>query len=783
MGIPVPQWGWGWSRIFITRWVWGRVWGCDRVSGMGMGIVIPGIPVPLSKLPKTAKNNHKLFFKRSSPKTLRPLVPAGGYRPGPRCQGLPPPNPCIVKLVRVESNVTGKVATQRADSLLYRIRQFLRNSSKYRRCHFTFYLFHLLSIPFPLASSFPRQMRKVAKPDITWEHCSRVDPTNRNKVKCNYYQKIMFRGVNRMKHYLGGTKKDIADCTVVDETIKQLFLGLLMGFEEKKKTKAKDDECFEVVSDEENTQLDGTLNPFVKKRTQTTMNQTVKNREPIIRGLCQLLYGEALSFNLVKSPLWKRALKLVGEYGKGFKTSLLSRDAKKLLEMLDALVEEVGEENVVQAVTDSASAYVLAGTMLENKRPRLFWSHSVAHLIDLMLQDIGEGPSFKDTIEKSKKRVTRFSTSFLTLKRFQELKIPIRELFASKEWAECNFASTNDGKLVENIIPAYVNFWKAVKYCLSCVVPVYKILRLMDGDVNPAMGNIYEAMDRAKEQKKENFNGLETRYKPIWKKIDTRWDMQLHRPLLHATGYYLNPRSIAMRKKTQPVKWWLSYGDECPELQHLVVCVLSLTCSATGCERNWSTFDHVHSKKRNRLEQQRLNALVFVKYNLNLNMRLEKRRERGETYDPICLSDMDSDDEWITEKEDACLLEDNSWMDVHECFRENEGTSRSKRKRGPRNLNKVPVTNEKGKTTLVDMDTDDDFDVEDVDEARLHGTTIILEGEEVNVEETEGCGCPIPAANPMWKASPAANTAPDPKNCRRQWFSGTSLPMENVTVA
>ncbi|KAL4590240.1 hypothetical protein LXL04_003166 [Taraxacum kok-saghyz] len=90
---------------------------------------------------------------------------------------------------------------------------------------------------------------------------------------------------------------------------------------------------------------------------------------------------------------------------------------------------------------------------------------------------------------------------------------------------------------------------------------------------------------------------------------------------------------------------------------------------------------------------------------------------------------------WTTEKEDACLPEDNSWMDVHECFRENEGTSRSKRKRGPRNLNKVHVTNEKGKTTLVDIDTDDDFDVEDVDEARIHETTIILEGEEVNVEE------------------------------------------------
>ncbi|CAL5385720.1 unnamed protein product [Camellia sinensis] len=98
--------------------------------------------------------------------------------------------------------------------------------------------------------------------------------------------------------------------------------------------------------------------------------------------------------------------------------------------------------------------------------------------------------------------------------------------------------------------------------------------------------------------------------------------------------------------------WWESYGED-----------------ATGCERNWSTFDHVHSKKRNRLEQQ--------------------RQERGETYDPIYLSDMESDDEWITEKEDPCLPEDHSWMDIQECFEDDEGTTSKKRKRGPRNLNAI----------------------------------------------------------------------------------------------
>ncbi|CAL5436697.1 unnamed protein product [Camellia sinensis] len=167
----------------------------------------------------------------------------------------------------------------------------------------------------------------------------------------------------------------------------------------------------------------------------------------------------------------------------------------------------------------------------------------------------------------------------------------------------------------------------------------------------------------------------------------------------------------------QPALWWESYGEECKELQKLAIRVLSLTCSATGCERNWSTFDHVHSKKRNRLEQQRLNALVFVKYNIQLELRQIKRQERGEIYDPIYLSDMESDDEWITEKEDPCLPEDHSWMDIQECFEDDEGTTSKKRKRGPRNLNAI----DRGKRKVF----------EDDDEVEL------IEGGEEEEEEEE----------------------------------------------
>jgi hypothetical protein len=63
---------------------------------------------------------------------------------------------------------------------------------------------------------------------------------------------------------------------------------------------------------------------------------------------------------------------------------------------------------------------------------------------------------------------------------------------------------------------------------------------------------------------------------------------------------------------------WETYGCSAPNLQKLALRVLSQTCSASGCEISWSMFEHMHSKKRNRLEHQRLTDTVFVHCNLRL---------------------------------------------------------------------------------------------------------------------------------------------------------------------
>ena len=74
----------------------------------------------------------------------------------------------------------------------------------------------------------------------------------------------------------------------------------------------------------------------------------------------------------------------------------------------------------------------------------------------------------------------------------------------------------------------------------------------------------------------------------------------------------------------------------------------------------------IHTKKRNKLEQKRLNDLVFVKY----NQTLKARYDRCNIIDPISLVDIDESNEWLIGKiseedttihaEDDLVFEDDS---------------------------------------------------------------------------------------------------------------------------
>ena len=78
------------------------------------------------------------------------------------------------------------------------------------------------------------------------------------------------------------------------------------------------------------------------------------------------------------------------------------------------------------------------------------------------------------------------------------------------------------------------------------------------------------------------------------------------------------PVAEAAAKDMPVYRWWMAFGAHVPVLQKVAVSVLSQVSSASFCERNWSTFDFIHTKKRNRLKCKKVRDVVYVHSNLRL---------------------------------------------------------------------------------------------------------------------------------------------------------------------
>ncbi|KAK2647966.1 hypothetical protein Ddye_015455 [Dipteronia dyeriana] len=65
-------------------------------------------------------------------------------------------------------------------------------------------------------------------------------------------------------------------------------------------------------------------------------------------------------------------------------------------------------------------------------------------------------------------------------------------------------------------------FWNNVVFALKIVSPLVGVLQLVDGERKPAMGYIYEVMDKAKESIARSFGGNESKYEDIFKLINAR---------------------------------------------------------------------------------------------------------------------------------------------------------------------------------------------------------------------------------------------------------------------
>ncbi|KAL9671968.1 hypothetical protein QQ045_009542 [Rhodiola kirilowii] len=394
---------------------------------------------------------------------------------------------------------------------------------------------------------------------------------------------------------------------------------------------------------------------------------------------------------------------------KSVDASDVSKTATMLHKLFKEVILYVGAENIVHIVTDNAANYVAAGRLLEAEFPKLFWSPCAAHCINLMFQDIGKLEEVSEAVTHASKITkyiynhcyalhlmrqhtggreilcpapTRFATNFIALQSILGQKDALRGMVTSREWTTSAYAKdTKAKKFVDQVLDS--SFWKQCGDIVRLTEPLVRVLRIVDSEDKPAMSFLYRAIYKAREEMLYRFRRNKKKVEPYLEILDRRWDLQL-RKNLHSAGYWLNPAiqfnndefdkhrntisglldvieryshgdvdlqsklTSEMRLfKNAEDQWWESYGCDAPNLQKLAIRILSQTCSSSGCERNWSVFEHIHSKKRNRLEHQKLNDLVYVRYNLRLQQRKQLRHQN---YDPINIETLDDHSDWVMEE-------------------------------------------------------------------------------------------------------------------------------------
>ncbi|KAH6796937.1 hAT dimerization domain-containing protein / transposase-like protein [Perilla frutescens var. hirtella] len=458
------------------------------------------------------------------------------------------------------------------------------------------------------------------------------DPNSRNNWLCKFCNQWTKAGITRARQHVAGGYRNAKKCSEAPEHVREEVKTFLRNKELKKKAAAMAFE-HQVVDDYDYKEKEDNEN---EKDSLGSSNKAKSSSDPPrkkMKAVSRFFYDNAIAFNAANSDSFKEMFHEVRLYGPGLAPTTMYEIRVPYLK------KKVDNINTI---------------MLENRKE---WTIKGCSILS---------DGWCDSV--SSKDIVNFLVNSLRGSVFLK--------------------SLDVSEVVKNS--------KTLFKMLDSIVEKIGETNVIQVVTDKASNYVKAALDRAKETIAKSFEMKKKEYKEAFKIIDLRWECQLHRPL-HAAGYYLNlsiyykdpeqvscqevedrlyeciemlcpnidiedliidelntyknasglfGKEVAIRNRTKksPVLFWINK----PNLKSFAIKVLSLTCSATGCERNWSVFEHLHTKKRNRLSQARLNDLVYVKY----NRALQRRYKRKDIINPILLEEIDDSNEWLMGKMD-----------------------------------------------------------------------------------------------------------------------------------
>ncbi|GBG77904.1 hypothetical protein CBR_g25836 [Chara braunii] len=314
-----------------------------------------------------------------------------------------------------------------------------------------------------------------------------------------------------------------------------------------------------------------------------------------------------------------------------------SKGAVAYREILKRAIEEVEEDAVVGVVMDNAAVEIVA-----------------------------------------KPGATRFATNFIVLNSLQRLYLPIRSCLIDEAWKEgiVNPIQRHLFHAANEIVLDDI-FWVGVQKLLETSKGLLSLLKFVDGD-GPTISKIYGRMDTSVENLRESKTFTEVEKEELETIIMRRWNVMTSP--LHCATMFLDPEYKAtkteqdlevangfwtwvyawckpvmykevdaevnnwidgvgkFRSETatqeargmQPARWWRKWCSKLPHLQKQAIRLLGQGSSSSSCERNWSLFERIHSRPRNRLETVKRSTLVYNRWNQHLLKKLTKKPKMGE---------------------------------------------------------------------------------------------------------------------------------------------------------
>ncbi|KAK9045895.1 hypothetical protein V6N11_051798 [Hibiscus sabdariffa] len=369
-------------------------------------------------------------------------------------------------------------------------------------------------------------------------------------------------------------------------------------------------------------------------------------------------------------------------------------------------IEKIGPSNVLQVVTDNAKNCIAAG------------------------REVQKANSTRVLLKVAKTRFGSHYIMLKRLFQCRESLETTVVLRSWKDWINKQDASTKTlGSLVvENIHDD--KFWDEVKEIVRITKPIYMLLKFCDGEgprmgeiyerMDNMLGEIKDIMATSKY--KHEFSSMEQILVTRWDKMTiplhclgfaltprfydhiyletpapggfTRRAPNLDKEVVMGCmeafgkiaentyeekqlrdqfaefqlkkGIYSMPQAQMDAVTMDAIDWWSIYGSQTPELAEVAKKVLSQPISSSSAERAWSTYGHVHSLKRNRLNSSRADKLVYI----HTNLRLLSRYTYGYKNGPFRKWDIDPENSCL--EESPLELEDMRWADLENDLNEEE---------------------------------------------------------------------------------------------------------------